>query len=367
MRAFFLIIVTLHALIHSLGFVKAFGIRELKGLTLPISKPLGIVWLLTAALLLVYGLLYQLHYKYAWIVGIVGVQISQLLILYFWKDAQLGTLPNVLMLAVLVFSYSDSMFDGLVREETQEILTHTVAYPTVLTREETAHLPAPVQRWLAGCGAVGRPKAENGRITQKAQMKMKPEQNNWYPATAIQHTNISEPAFIWSVDLKMNPLMWFRGRDKLQNGKGEMLIRLNSLLNVVNEHGKKMDEGSMQRFLGEMVWFPSLALSPYVEWEPIDDFSARATIAYRGTEGSGTFYFNEKGDFTRFVALRYQGNAPDSEKKEWILTVDDYAVFDGIRMPSQMKAAWKLDHGDWNWLRLEIADLQYNVPVAFIK
>lgn len=57
MRAFFLVVVVLHALIHILGFVKAFGIREIEELTLPISKPLGAIWLLAAALLLVYGVL----------------------------------------------------------------------------------------------------------------------------------------------------------------------------------------------------------------------------------------------------------------------------------------------------------------------
>jgi len=148
MRAIFLIVVALHALMHVLGFVKAFGIREINGLTLPISKPLGIAWLMAAICLLVYGVLHQSHSKYAWIVGLVGVQISQILILYFWKDAQLGTLPNLLILIVLVFSYATSMFDGLVREETQEVLAQAAADQTVLSLEETTHLPAPVQRWL---------------------------------------------------------------------------------------------------------------------------------------------------------------------------------------------------------------------------
>ncbi|MDN5330561.1 MAG: hypothetical protein PWP35_2348 [Bacteroidales bacterium] len=37
-----------------------------------------------------------------------------------------------------------------------------------------------------------------------------------------------------------------------------MLIKVNSLIPVVNEKGNKLDEGTLQRYLGEIVWFPSL-------------------------------------------------------------------------------------------------------------
>ena len=60
----------------------------------------------------------------------------------------------------------------------------------------------------------------------------------------------------------------------------------------------------MQRFFGEMVWFPSLALSPHITWEPINGKSAKATLDYQGTSGSGTLFFNEEGDVIRVSALR---------------------------------------------------------------
>lgn len=62
---------------------------------------------------------------------------------------------------------------------------------------------------------------------------MKPEQEKWMSATAIQYTTIETPAFIWAVDVKMNPFLYAVGRDKFENGKGEMLIKLNSLINKV--------------------------------------------------------------------------------------------------------------------------------------
>jgi hypothetical protein len=55
MKIAFLIIVLLHGLIHLLGFVKGFELKEVKELTLPISKTLGIVWLTATILFLTYG------------------------------------------------------------------------------------------------------------------------------------------------------------------------------------------------------------------------------------------------------------------------------------------------------------------------
>ena len=189
---------------------------------------------------------------------------------------------------------------------------------------------------------------------------MKPEQADWMSATATQYTTIDIPAFIWIVEVKMNSLLSAVGRDKFENGKGEMLIKLNSLLSVVHEKGEKIDEGSLQRYLGEMVWFPSLALSPYIRWEPIDDSAAKATLTYKGTTGSGTFHFNSRGEVTAFSALRYKGNESTAKRHEWIMNITDYKSFEGIKVPCKMTATWKMDGGDWTWLRLEVTDIQYN-------
>lgn len=364
MRIIFLIIVLLHALIHLLGFVKAFNLAEVKELTLPISKPFGIVWLVTALIFLLYAYLYFTNNRQTWIFGLIAVLVSQILIITFWQDAKIATLPNLIILIAVAFFYGNSSFATLVEKEKAEILSKSeIKKAEVFSEAEIKDLPEVIQKWLKNSGAIGREKTQNGKIIQTAQMKMKPDQENWSTAKAMQYTVIPEPSFLWTVDLKMNRFMWFKGRDKFQEGKGAMLIKMNSLVNMVNETGEKINEGSLQRFLGEMVWFPSLAVSPYVSWEAIDDLSARATMSYKNTTGSGTFYFDENGDFVKFIALRFQGNEADAQRREWILTVDDYKFFEGIKVPSEMKATWRLDNEDWTWLQLKIEHIEYNIDL----
>lgn len=249
----------------------------------------------------------------------------------------------------------------MVSLEKQEILNAARADDLYVAEEAVRDLPFPVYKWMHKTGVIGKSVIGSVYVKQKALMKMKAGDMAWKKAEAEQYTTMNVPAFIWTVKMDMGPLVKIRGRDKFVDGKGEMLIKLNSIINVVKEKGERMDEGTLQRFLGEIVWYPSMALSPFITWEPIDELSAKATMNYNGTSGSGTFHFNEEGDFIKFVALRFMGNKKDAVRYPWVLNVDDYTVFEGIRVPSKMKATWQLEEGDWTWLDLEITDIKYNI------
>lgn len=361
MKVAFLIIVLLHGLIHLFGFVKGFELKEVKELTLPISKPMGVVWLTSTFLFLTYGVLCLLNSKYAWLIGLIAVVLSQVLIILFWKDAKFGTIPNIIILAVSIVSFGYYNFQKNIQQETVQLLNKNLSTENrTLDESDLSNLPEPVKKWLRNSGVIGKPFISYGKVTQIAEMQMKPEQDNWLTATAIQYTTIDNPAFIWSVDVKMNSLLSFQGRDKFDDGKGEMLIKMNSIFNIVNERGEKLDEGSLQRYLGEMVWFPSLAMSPNIIWEQIDENKAKATMTYKGTSGSGTFYFNSNGDVAKFSALRYKGNKAEAKRYNWEMNILDYKTFVGIKVPAKMTSTWKLDDRDWTWLKMEVTDIKYN-------
>jgi hypothetical protein len=253
-------------------------------------------------------------------------------------------------------------FKQKIKEETARVLENTTTQKSeILTEKEILHLPAPVQKWLNVSGAVGKEKARTVALKQSFLMKLKPEQKKWEHAVTQQFFNIENPAFIWTVRLKMVPFVSVLGRDKFIDGKGEMHMTLNGLFNLGKETGEKMDEGTLQRYLGETVWFPSGMVSPHISWEELDANSAKATMNFKGTTGSGAFYFNNEGIFEKFIALRYMGNAADSKRYEWIITAHKHAEFNGIKIPSKMEATWMLESGPWTWLKLEITDIRYNI------
>ena len=190
-------------------------------------------------------------------------------------------------------------------------------------------------------------------------MKMKPDQKYWHKAKAEQNITTDPPAFIWAIKMNILQILRIVGRDKFVNGKGEMLVKMNSLFTIGKDTGEKIDEGTLQRYLAELVWYPSFALSEYIVWEEIDTYSAKATMTYKGTKASGVFYFDSNGKIERFSTLRYMGN-DDDKRYEWIATIKEYSIFGGIRVPSKMEATWRLDKGYWTWLNLEVLEMNYD-------
>lgn len=361
MKYLFSTLIFIHGAIHLLGFVKAFNLANIPQLSAPVSKATGLIWLMVFVLFIVSGIAYLTKHQWWSIVAFVAIILSTFLTILVWKDAKFASIPNIIILVVAGLSLSQVVFNKKVSNEIAQIFEQNAGLQaTEVTTERLAVLPSPVAKWLQVSGVVGKEEIHSVWLKQKARIKMKPGQENWIEAIAEQYFTIENPAFVWKVSMNMPPFIKIAGRDMFVDGKGEMLIKMFSLVNIVNEKGMKMDEGTLQRYLGEIVWFPTAALSPHITWEEIDALSAKATMDYKGTKGSGTFHFNENGDFIRYSALRYKGNKPNAKRYEWTIDVNEHAIMNGVKIPVEMTATWKLDEGDWTWLELQIKEIKYN-------
>ena len=122
----------------------------------------------------------------------------------------------------------------------------------------------------------------------------------------------------------------------------------------------QINEAALQRFLGEMVWYPSAALSDYVIWKDLGPQTAKSTMTLDGLSVSGIFTFDKDGHVKNFSALRYQGSGPEAKRSEWKVNVTSIKEFDGIMVPASGEVTWKLDSGDWTWAKFEIQDCTFN-------
>ena len=337
-------------------------VKQLTGATLvalsgSLAKIVGILWLIAGLLFILSSATYLLRKEWWWMIAIAAILISQILIFIYWKDAKFGTVANVIVLLAVILSYGAWSFDKMVSDELNSFLPEKME-KRVITEEMIDNLPQAVQRWLKRSNIIGKEEIHTVHLRQKGEMRIKPE-SNWMKADAEQYITTNPPGFIWIADVKSS-FMYFYGRDKYENGRGNMFIKLFSLIPVVDAKGEEIDQGALLRYLGEIVWHPSSPLSDYISWEEINSTAAKATMSYGGVTASGTFKFDEYGDFVSFEADRYYYRKEGSTLERWVITAEkNYGEFEGIRIPVNLSVTWKLER-DFTWYRLEITEVEYN-------
>lgn len=278
----------------------------------------------------------------------------------------LGILAVIAALVFVASAVANSLLDRQVKREVGELYGSIVGdKKEVVTEADLAGLPACVQKWLEHSRVVGKEKIRTVRLKQKGLMRLSGDQP-WMPFEAEQYFNVDEPGFVWKARVKMNPLLYFAGRDRYFQGQGEMNIKVLSLITVVNAGGSsEMNQSALLRYLAEMAWFPTAALSSHIKWEEINANSARATMSYKGVTGSGVYTFDENGDVVSFSAKRYREVDGQYVLSPWGGNVRGYNEFNDIRIPSKMDVIWKLESGDFHWFQCDITDIDYNKPQTY--
>jgi hypothetical protein len=265
----------------------------------------------------------------------------------------------LIILIISIILYSLWSFNRQAGREIEALFLQPAAESSLIEPDMLSDLPAPVQRWLNYCGVVGREEIQTAYLKQTGEMKLNPDQDKWIKSEAEQSFNATEPQFIWRVKTSMFGLPVV-GRDDFLQGKGKMLIKLAGLIPVVNlGNDPRLNESTLQRYLGEIIWFPTAALSSYITWEPIDDLSAKATMEYGGTKGSATFFFDQNGEPVRVLMPRYR-DINDKEPTDWEAIIAEVERVNGIIIPVKVEASWLPENGKFTWYRFSVHDVRYN-------
>jgi hypothetical protein len=365
MKLLIIIIIAVHGLIHLMGFAKAFGFAEIKDLTLDISRSSGLMWLLAAVLFVAAAVAVILNRQWWWMISIPALLLSQVLVIMYWHDAKFGTVANVIVLAAAALAYGNWHFDSMAQKELAALFSFAAPGKQIVTEDRWKVLPPVVRTWLSRSNVTGRDALRTVHLKQTGEMRTTPG-GGWMPFEAEQWFTTEKPGFVWIADVTAAPGVHLAGIDRYIEGKGGMLIKLLSLITVVDARGREIDQGTMLRYLAEIVWFPSAALNDCITWEPAGKNSARASMNLGGVSASGVFTFDAKGDVEGFEAMRYYSRKDGATLEKWVIDIDtgSFREFEGVRVPAKSTVTWKLNNGDFTWFRLTITDIRYNETVT---
>jgi len=271
----------------------------------------------------------------------------------------------IIIVLALSFAISYITFGRKVAGEVKELFGKTKEIRSeVVTERDLEGLPEPVQRYLRYTQIIGKERIGTVRLKQEGSIRTKEDQG-WMSFSAKQYYTTNYPAFIWYGSVKLFSLPLMRARDRFYEGKGNMLIKLLPFITIADATGDEMNQGTLVRYLNEMMWFPTAYLNDYIQWESIDSSSAKATISLEGLSASAILYFNEKGQMTNFVAERYMTDDDGYSLQTWSTPITEYKEINGMMLPSKGEAVWHLSSGDFRYIKVEIIDIEYNNPSKY--
>lgn len=234
-------------------------------------------------------------------------------------------------------------------EQSKNISDKTFSY------KQLDSLPEPVQRYFKHVLKDGQSYISYVRLTHDGQFKIA---EKWVNIKGEQYFTTEKPGFIWKGTTWM-----FVARDMYIADKGRLIASLFSVYNIVDAHGENYNEGELQRWIAESVWFPTNLLpSTRLNWTAIDSNSARLNFKYKDISTSFVVRFNDSNEIKEMESFRYMG---EEKREKWLCTMSNYKEINGVVVPTYAEAIWRLEKGDNAYAKFNVQKIEYDKTERF--
>ena len=359
LKIIFSVIMLVHGMVHFMGFLKAFNFIRLEEISGEISKPLWIIWLLAGLLFVLGGILFLLKKDWWWIIGLIGVLLSQLVIFFSWSDAKWGSIPNIIALLVVVASIWIYFFwEGYKKDVVYNFENNNSSNIDLLSEKDLEQLPNPVKKYLDYVGVIGKPKVKNMYVAFEWEMRWKWQ--DFFPFLSEQYNFFNDPTrlFFMKGTLFWITVPWYH---KYMWWEASMNIKLFGFIPVVSNSGDVMRKAETVTIFNDMcLMAPASLIDKRITWELIDDSSVKAKFTNKDISITAILYFNNKWQLINFVSDDRM-EVTDMKQYTFSTPIWEYKNINGYNLPSYGEAVW--DYPDWQFVywKFNFKDIQYNL------
>jgi hypothetical protein len=365
MKLAFTILLVIHGLLHSMGFLKAFGLLRLPQLAVPISRPLGVLWLVAGVAMLGTAVALYAWPRGWWIVGAVALVASQVAIVPSWADAKFGTAANALVLVGLAWGFLSAGPLSLRREFESEV-ARGLARPipeALVSEQDLARLPSAVQRYLRYVGVVGHPRVQGLRVHFTGRIRSGPGAA-WMPLTAEQYSFADRPTRLFFMQARMSGLP-VEALHEYVDEHASMRVKVVSLVRMVNASGPAFTAAETVTLFNDMcVMAPATLIDPAIRWEPVDATHTRASFTAAGHTIAATLIFDDEGRLVDFFSddrPSLNANGATFTPQRWSTPLSGYRRFGPYRLASRGEAHYHAPQGEYAYGEFAMENIEYNV------
>ncbi len=362
MRAFFIALVALHGLIHLIGFGRSIG---LGGAGQPVSRELGIVWLLAAVGFVTAALLLVFAPRFWWVPAVPALVLSQIAVISAWSEAKFGTIVNAVILVPLALAVLDQRESSLRSRYEADVRTEFGQRPAaaIVTEGDLAPLPPLVQTYLRRVGVIGQPRVHDLFVRFRGELRNGVD-GRWMKMRAEQRERFEQPtARLFFVNSSLYGVP-FKAYHRFVGSTATMEVSAASLAKVADARGPEMNQSETVTLFNDICLFaPAALLDADVAFNTVDNRTVHATFHNGGVTIHADLIFKDDGDLVNFVSRdRYMTtDGKTMEKYPWSTPIRDYKEFGGMRVASHGEAVWTLPGGDFTYARFDVEELRYNV------
>lgn len=364
MRIAFSALLAVHALIHGMGFAKAFGLASLSALKIPIPRPMGVLWLAAGLLILGAAVLLSAAPRWFWLAGLAGLAASQIAIVASWGDARFGTIPNVALLLAAIhgaFAWGPfglrAEYERLVRDGIERAAG--LGRPPPITEADLAPLPPLVQRYLRFAGVVGTPRVQGFRARMTGRIRGSATAA-WMPFTAEQHNFYGPPRRYFWIEATRSGLP-LDGLHVYGEADASMRIRLLSLIPVVHVTGPQITRGETVTLLNDACLFaPGSLVDLPIRWREIDAHRVEATYTNGPHTVRAELVFDDSGALVDFRSDDRPALAEDGETllpQRWSTPIRDYRAMGPYRLAARGEGRYAAPDGEYAYIEIEVNEV----------
>ncbi|MEL3908240.1 MAG: hypothetical protein P1P64_04410 [Treponemataceae bacterium] len=232
------------------------------------------------------------------------------------------------------------------KRDVKSLLDATEELEGVYTEEDFVAFPKAIQEFVKRNGYIGKKKAKymslcfkNVDFYQTKERKLKIDYTQYNFASKITRLAFIDTSFLG---------LPFYGYDFLDGREAFMKGVIAKCFPIFTERGKPLVKGNLVTYLAETIFNPSAMLNSGAVFTEVDAYTVLASLNESDITISGTFYFNDNYEMTKFVCNN-RGMLENGKSRDlkWTAKCGEYAKNSkGINFPTNLQAIWNYPEGD---------------------